>query len=838
MDIGESGGCPFRFQPRDYTNFYAHTAGAILRADPQAKVGGPALADAGSPIGDALIEFCGQGGAPLHFFSWHLYDDNPASFGRTIRTIKGKLARHPRLAATEAILDEWKIALVRPEPATGFQAAFVLETTRHFLEEGLSRAAYYHIRDYRVTPAEFAWMSPGGLKFMADWWNVKPQNSGLFDNQGRRRPAYYAFQMLSHFQGERLAVSGAGQGVQAVATRQAGQTYVALWNFPAGGPKVTNEVTLRFAEPPRGSFRLARLDAMANRLETLRTGSAAELRGQPLRVRLPPHGVAWVQAGQLHIRASWGHRSPKAAAVFVKPVPASAGLTVRDATGYELEAGEGLQDGAWQSTAGAGDVDGVDFVIDLPASAAKPWRQEHSIWSHLLKESDPDTARRLRQDPAFQFDPLRLTFQMDAKGTRGFSVTLDQLFEQERVWVPEWDVFLSLGPPFADFANHQAALAPRADEGVLTQTHQEAEATYRQFTNRWGDMGHPDYRNPHSVSPGHIVGLTWDSAIPKFGIDRWAGVRNDYGNPDHFRLSWDLGGAAWKGQRLTDALPVLVTAFEQEGVRYEIEQFAHPLRGPPPERRGDISMVLLQKVSVKNITASPRTVPVRLRHERDLPSPPAPQVISTNLDGTMFLTDTVSGVSWLALEASNAAVTFAAASGATNEKQRAVTQKLDVTLSLSLAAGATREFIVKLPSPALAPAEQSLLARLGYANARAATLRFWSDYLERGAQFRVPEPSVNDLFRANLWHALRLPRRHGGAGAGREDRPALLELRLRSVRHAVAGQPGGVRGLHALRPARLSRASRARSCWPCTGTTRSRTATWAATPTGASIRRE
>ena len=30
----------------------------------------------------------------------------------------------------------------------------------------------------------------------------------------------------------------------------------------------------------------------------------------------------------------------------------------------------------------------------------------------------------------------------------------------------------------------------------------------------------------------------------------------------------------------------------------------------------------------------------------------------------------------------------------------------------------------------------------------------------------MPEPVVNDLFRANLWHALRLPRRHGGQGPG------------------------------------------------------------------------
>jgi len=40
------------------------------------------------------------------------------------------------------------------------------------------------------------------------------------------------------------------------------------------------------------------------------------------------------------------------------------------------------------------------------------------------------------------------------------------------------------------------------------------------------------------------------------------------------------------------------------------------------------------------------------------------------------------------------------------------------------------------------------------------TVEFWSSYLAQGAQFDVPEQAVNDLFRANLWHALMLPRRH------------------------------------------------------------------------------
>ena len=48
-----------------------------------------------------------------------------------------------------------------------------------------------------------------------------------------------------------------------------------------------------------------------------------------------------------------------------------------------------------------------------------------------------------------------------------------------------------------------------------------------------------------------------------------------------------------EGQRLTDGLPVIITTFEKDGVRCEVEQFAFPLDGPPTERRGDIKMVLL-----------------------------------------------------------------------------------------------------------------------------------------------------------------------------------------------------------------------------------------------------
>ena len=251
--------------------------------------------------------------------------------------------------------------------------------------------------------------------------------------------------------------------------------------------------------------------------------------------------------------------------------------------------------------------------------------------------------------------------------------------------------------------------------------------------------------------------MTWDSAIAKFGIDRWAGVASDYGNPDKFKFQLDLQGWEWKGQRLTDGLPVLSTTFEQPGVRLEIEQFAYPLLGPPTERRGDIAMVLLQKVRATALDGAARTVTLNLRHERSLPD----AVGVARLGPTAFFEETQSH-----------RVLFSAQGVDTISNLTATDKSLTAALVINVPATNAQEIIFKLPSPLVETDSRTTLAGLDYAAARTATLEFWRDYVARGAQFDVPEPVVNDLFRANLWHALRLPRRHGGQQPGvRMDLP-------------------------------------------------------------------
>ena len=232
-DIGESGGCPYRFQPDSYVRYYRQTVAAILRADPAARVGGPALAGVHSPILPALLSACEKDKLPLHFVSWHIYSSDPHQIRRTIDFARGLLGKHPALKP-ETVLDEWNMDLMNPSLDAGFQPCFLLETAWQMKDAGLDWSCYYQIRDYHVNPDQFApFMSPSGTAFMARWWNWMPQFDGLFDYQNRVRPSYFAFKLLSRLTGEQVRLTTSDHAVHGFATHDG--TFrvdnILLWNF-------------------------------------------------------------------------------------------------------------------------------------------------------------------------------------------------------------------------------------------------------------------------------------------------------------------------------------------------------------------------------------------------------------------------------------------------------------------------------------------------------------------------------------------------------------------------------------------------------------------------------
>lgn len=283
VDIGESGGCPYLFQPDSYVRYYRHTAAAILRADPEARLGGPALASVRSAILPALLSACDREKIPLHFVSWHIYSSNPAAIRGTIDYAKSLLKEHTAVQP-ETILDEWNMALSDPPLNPAYQPCFALETAWQMKEAGLDWSCYYHIRDYHVDEREFApFFSPDGVAFMARWWNRMPQADGLFDFQDHVRPAYFAFELLSRLTGQRLRLDCGATRVNGLASYDSHYHMYNLlvWNFSTEAAEFELAVE---GLPHEMLMRQLTLDAA-----TFNDDENARLRPQhPVRVPAPP----------------------------------------------------------------------------------------------------------------------------------------------------------------------------------------------------------------------------------------------------------------------------------------------------------------------------------------------------------------------------------------------------------------------------------------------------------------------------------------------------------------------------------------------------------------------
>ena len=119
--------------------------------------------------------------------------------------------------------------------------------------------------------------------------------------------------------------------------------------------------------------------------------------------------------GPLKVRVSWGHRAPSAKTFHVEVRGRS--LSIARQIGVNLEADDSLRDGTAQSHAGGGDVDGVECMLEYAPAELGEIKNLNAMWRDLIAQSDPDTARRLRADPAYRRDDRRLTVQLDRDGS-------------------------------------------------------------------------------------------------------------------------------------------------------------------------------------------------------------------------------------------------------------------------------------------------------------------------------------------------------------------------------------------------------------------------------------
>jgi len=122
-DIGQFWGGT----PEEYLVLYEAVARAIKEANPEARVGGPALAyDMG--FLDKFLNYTSSRGLPLDFVSWHVYATDPRQVAERAAAVRALMDKYG-YRGTPSVLDEWNYWLekelerFRSPVVASFQAA-------------------------------------------------------------------------------------------------------------------------------------------------------------------------------------------------------------------------------------------------------------------------------------------------------------------------------------------------------------------------------------------------------------------------------------------------------------------------------------------------------------------------------------------------------------------------------------------------------------------------------------------------------------------------------------------------------------------------------------------
>lgn len=146
-----------------YCKLYRATARGVLRADPAAKIGGPALASGpmerskdcghcanGQGFARGLMLWCAQEKLPLDFVSWHEYFQPPEKIAQEADVFRSYLKEFPTLerSASSFMITEWNEAWWpdRPQDHEVGAAWCANSITRAFIPARIDRPCFFYVK--------------------------------------------------------------------------------------------------------------------------------------------------------------------------------------------------------------------------------------------------------------------------------------------------------------------------------------------------------------------------------------------------------------------------------------------------------------------------------------------------------------------------------------------------------------------------------------------------------------------------------------------------------------------------------------------------------------------
>ncbi|HXS67556.1 MAG TPA: hypothetical protein VN761_01860 [Candidatus Polarisedimenticolia bacterium] len=233
----------FRSSREDYFALYREGSRAIRRADPEAVIGGPALAFSPGWV-TPFLGLVVRDKLPLDFFSFHFYPGcwQTNSVRDVVRLMRRDLANYPQLAMTEMFLDEFN-SLPIDYPKGGKQdrygaASAMLQDYEWFLSQpDLAQVNWAQFQD-----------TGGG-----NW-------SGMISEDGHRKALFNAAAIYARMPIDRRNVSlRNAEGINGMASADDHRTSLLIWNCSSSGRAV--KAILQHAPFARGDLSVYRIDS-------------------------------------------------------------------------------------------------------------------------------------------------------------------------------------------------------------------------------------------------------------------------------------------------------------------------------------------------------------------------------------------------------------------------------------------------------------------------------------------------------------------------------------------------------------------------------------------------
>ncbi len=446
-----------------------------------------------------------------------------------------------------------------------------------------------------------------------------------------------------------------------------------------------------------------------------------------------------------------------------------------------------------------------------------PFEGKIEVRNGHLRSTEPDggaTLIRLR----YAYSPDRLSEDRGyvvfrSRGWESFSVFVDDVIREGGVYVRDIDAFVSDASKRLTYSAWPGPDGATVMDRVASMPEQSLERVMRAIPAkpaREAHLGVANMRQEFTITElGNIALLRESLRAPGIDLDRrpWNVNELRYALACGESPRFDYGTGRQVRRWLEDGwLPVIHAQWETDGIRYSQAAFATTLMTTIGEgedaRRGDEPLVLLDRIELENTGTEPKAAYLWLETSLkgsmkvdetgvlvlDHPSDGADRPGLTPVRGRID-TNGKGELSYLA--------DYKPAHPGSPDTEMAdpLAPRPVVRYSVRLAPGEKHAVRLSIPYiELLDDAELAALRAQSFDARHDEVVSYWRGRVDEGMQYEVPDPVLNNLFKANLWHVLITTDRDPGTGLYQQG-AATMHYRTYANETGMVAQSLEMRGL-------------------------------------------